>query len=431
MIVVNRIRDILARNRQRVMLTTLTIGGSILLYRYLRRRILSNQSRQMRDFMEKARRVQHFESTERTCNQMIIAINAEMLELINKKLDVKQLILKLRSNPDNKLDLWEEIKVLSVTRLTIIIYSSSIVTAMLRIQLNLLGGYLYRDVSENGNCSEKVNEQLKQRYLSILHRYMHCGGLDALIERVKEDVRNILKDIPLNRFLSLADIDHIFWNIQMSMNNNVGLNPCLKMCEYILSTKEQLENCPESNKLLESLVCETMDMIETEDTITLCVINANCGFTMALKALAAEIGDPFGQEKSSSEGNDHLSNDNVLDDDDFNRKNTGSRVLDEIKLSGIGSLPNAKKPVHVEQIFSLVPRNIRIDDDNLDKINHTKQVALAKIIPLINSLTANGFDDTLLPETFITMLINNHINLEKGKVLGANVYETFSTLPII
>lgn len=392
-----RLRDLMDKNRHRMLLASFTIGGSYFLYHYFRRRFFTLQSQQMRDFMSKTRRVQHFESTERTCNQMIVGVCTEMLELINKKLNVCELVRTLQTNPKNKLELWEEIKVLTVSRLTTIIYGTSIVMVMLRIQLNLLGGYMYRDIYVNGVYSRKVTEQLKQSYLSILHQFMNSGGLDVLIERASEDVRNILKDVPLNRSLTAADLDHMFWAIQMSMNNSVGSNPFLKMCEFVLAVKNQYDTRSESYKLMECLLYETMDIIETDDTVSVCAVNAHCGFNMALNALAKDVGF------SSSE----LSN---------NGKNTG------------------QESNTVDSLIRERHADIQYDDERMtlmDKGTPAKQIPLAKIIPLINSLTDSGHDDSLKPENFITKLVNAHISSEKGKVLGANVYETFSSLPIV
>lgn len=425
MFALNRFRDIFVKNRQRIVLITLAFGGSYFVYRFFRNRILSNESKQVREFMEKARRIQHFESTERTCNQMIVSINVEMLELINKKLDVNEILHQLRTNPANKVALWEEIKVLSVTRLTVVIYTTTIVAAMLRIQLNLLGGYLYRDAKENGNRCAKVTEHIKQRYLSIIHQYMYCGGLDSLIERVKDDIQTILKDVPLNRFLSLADIDHLFWAAQMSMNNSVGLSPCIQMCEFLISTIDQLEASVETCKLIECLLYETMDMIETEDTVSLCVLSSNRGFTTALKVIAQEIGivvtgDMFPNELNPCSLGNEPWNANEMKTPDLK---DGEKETENNE--------NSKKLKHVETVFSIVPRNIFNEEDGEDNINNRKLTPLAKVIPIINALTANGYDNTLVPETFITSFINNLINSEKCKTLGANVYETFSTLPII
>jgi hypothetical protein len=67
-----------------------------------------------------------------------------LLEEITRHFDVEAIrdSLKTTTNPPAKLEMWEQMKVMSVARMLTGVYSLSLLSAFTSVQLNILGGHL-------------------------------------------------------------------------------------------------------------------------------------------------------------------------------------------------------------------------------------------------------------------------------------------------
>ncbi|XP_023303180.2 peroxisomal biogenesis factor 3 [Lucilia cuprina] len=381
----SRLRDFLTRHRRKFVVTGVVVGGTYLALKYAQKKLLDMQERQAREFMEKSRRMQHFESTEKTCNQVIIGMGAELMQAILKECSTDELLQQLRENPPNKLELWEEMKIVAFTRLTTFIYASSMLVVALRVQLNILGGYLYCDTTSTLMANEqakhkqkqaKINDDLKQQYLSLIRHFIQDGGLSELVRLIRAKVISVVKQLPLTKRLSLADIEQLFWSLQMAINSEPNSDPCSKMSRYLLPS--QLSDFNSGGPLLEKLYNETLDLLESDDASSVCSNNICRGFSLAVDAIAESMSESImvAQKHNSTNEQDNQSTSNTAD-----------------PLLNINSV----------------------------------QIALAKIIPIVSGLTSKGFDSSTRPQNLATSLITFYVVSEKCKVLGANVYETFSS----
>ena len=109
-----------------------------------------------------------------------------------EKLNCEAVTSKLREKPANKLELCEQLKILSFTRTLGSIYSSCMLFVFLRVQLNIVGGYLYLDslvVTGEGSNGKQVHiaESLQKKYLALV-RYLLGDGLDFLVEEIRRSV---------------------------------------------------------------------------------------------------------------------------------------------------------------------------------------------------------------------------------------------------
>ena len=396
-----RLRDFLGRHRRKFVVTGVLVGGTYIVLKYAQKKLIEMQERQAREFMEKTRRMQHFESTEKTCNQVIIGMGAEMIQAILKECSTDQLLEQLRENPTNKLELWEEMKIVSFTRLTTFIYASSMLVVALRIQLNLLGGYLYCDTvtglyQEQKDAKQpKINDDLKQKYLSFIRYFIQDGGLSELVRLIRSKVISVVKQLSLTKRLSLADMEQLFWSLQMAINSDPSTDPCSRMSKYMLPS--QLDDIAQGDPLLQKMYNETLDLLESDDVSNVCSNNICRGFSLAVDAIAESMSETIlTAQKKSGESN--------------SKNNISSQTADSINAS----------------ITSADPAKNTNGDNSLLNINSI-QIALAKVIPIISGLTSRGFDSSTRPQNLATALITFYVVSEKSKVLGANVYETFSS----
>ncbi|XP_073843759.1 peroxisomal biogenesis factor 3 [Musca autumnalis] len=370
----SRMGEFLTRHRRKFIVTGVVVGGSIILFKYAQNKLVEVQEKQAREFLDKSRRLQHFESTEKTCNQVILGMGAELMQAIIKECSTDELLEQLKQNPPNKLELWEEMKIQSFTRLTTFIYASSMLVVALRIQLNLLGGYLYLDTTTSSDktgkkpkCSGKITDELKQQYLSLIRYFIQEGGLSELIRLVRSKVIAVMRQLPLTKPFGLADVEQLFWSLQMAINSDPTTDPCSKMSQYLLPS--QLPDYMCGGALMQKMFNETLDLLESDEASSVCSNNICRGFSLAVDAMAECY------KHTLSTANDSAST---------------SHQQNDFNINGI-------------------------------------QIALARVIPIVGTLTAKGYDSDSRPQNLATSLLTFYVISDKTKVLGANVYETFSS----
>lgn len=178
MSVFSKIRGFFSRHRNKFIVGGLVIGGSIFVTRYAQLKLKEWQEREALEFLERNRKHQHFESIGRTCNQTILNLSTPLNETIAKNINTEEVIERLKSSPDNKLELWNELKILVFSKATCTIYANAILVVILKIQLSIIGGYLYKD-------QNSLNAETQEKYLSLCQNLMDSGfiKLHRLTER--------------------------------------------------------------------------------------------------------------------------------------------------------------------------------------------------------------------------------------------------------
>ncbi|XP_030571309.1 peroxisomal biogenesis factor 3 [Drosophila novamexicana] len=373
----SRLQDFLTRHRRKFVVTGVLVGGTIYAARYAQRKLVEYQERQAREFFERSRRMHHFESTERTCNQVILGMGEEMCQAVLHECSTDELLEQLRQNPTNKLELWEQMKIVSFTRLATFVYASSMLVIALRVQLNLLGGYIYRDIMTE---QRQITDELKQQYLSLIRHFITHDGIRDLARFIRSQVVEVLKSMPLTRQLTLADTEQIFWSLQMSINGDTRNDPNSKMSKYLLPDLTRLQERFNCSPLLQQMYNETLDLLESEDCVGVCAHNVSRGFVLSCDAIAESMGDTL----------QHLA------------------------------------PGELQQQQPINGQSKQSNNNNLLDVNRVL-VALAKLIPIISGLTSHGYDSSARPHNLPTQLLSFYVVSEKSKMLGANVYETFSS----
>lgn len=374
----SRLQDFLSRHRRKLIVTGALVGGTIYAARYAQRKLIEYQEKQAREFFERSRRMHHFESTERTCNQVILSMGEEMCQAVLHECSTDELLEQLRQNPTNKLELWEQMKIVSFTRLATFVYASSMLVIALRVQLNLLGGYIYRDIiTEQG----QITDEVKHQYLSLIRHFITDDGIRDLARFIRSQVMEVLKSMPLTRQLTLADMEQIFWSLQMAINGDARHDPNSKMIKYLLPELSRLQHRSNCSPLLLQMYNETLDLLESEDCVGVCVHNVSRGFVLSCDAIAESMGDTL----------QHLAPGELQQQQPSNGQS-----------------------------------NQNSNNNNLLNVN-TILVALAKLIPIVSGLTSRGYDSAARPHNLPTQLLSFYVVSEKTKVLGANVYETFSS----
>lgn len=397
------IRNFVSRHRRKFLFTGAVVAGSVLALRYGQRKLLEYQEAKAREFFDRTRRTQHFETTERTCNQAITGLAPNLIEQILKTLNTEPILQKLRSNPENKVDLWNELKILSFSRLTALVYACSILVLTLRIQFNILGGYLYKDTI---NGEEKITNDLQQNYVALI-QYFLKDGVEALCTLIESKVRNILNSYDLTQELTLAETEQIFWTIQMAVNSDAQ-DPNSKLALYafpsdVLDTSE--------SALFSKMFTETIDMMESDETSSLNTNSISRGFSIVIDNITDFFMKPPNGTKMNGLIKTNSATTSVKKSED--KENNNQADIDSEQPSTSKAALNSRQQTELTSETTL---------PNL----YSLTIPLPKLIPIIDGLAKQQFSNTNKPPALSTSLITLYLISDKVKTLGANVYEVFS-----
>nr|XP_022318912.1 serine/threonine-protein kinase RIO1-like [Crassostrea virginica] len=321
-------------------------------------------------------RQHHFDSNQRTCNMTVLSMVSNLREIFQQLFDTEAITETLKSNPSNKLELWEELKILSVTRMVCVVYASSMMSLLIRIQLNVIGGYIYL---QNNNTSTQSNERTEsvsgqptvipkpaqEKYLSEIKHFMD-KGICQLGELIQSAVKKEISSISLKERLTFHNVESCLQHIRERLESSPEISslssPTLQLCPYMFPPENSTQTatkCAE-DEIHERLMQETRDILESADFHTVLKTSLDRGFQKLLDFVA----DAY---KTSLQSTEHNSSHNT------------------------------------EYLQGGIP--------------------MAKLIPIFNGSLYKLCSDPPNP------LLQELLLLESAKTLAANVYEAFSQPP--
>lgn len=218
------------RNRRRIVVGSGLAAGGILLYKFAERKLEEFRETEAQETLKRARKQHHFDSNQRTCNMTALSMAPTLGDALKTKVDTEKLTALLHSKPDNKLQIWEELKVLGFTRTMSAVYASCLLVVTLRVQLNILGGYMYLDAIEGHNhlgIVQKVpvaTQQVQQRYLSAIQHVVQ-DGLDEIVSLVDAAVREVIGPINLKKEMTARDIAGLIMVVRDKVESGESVNP--------------------------------------------------------------------------------------------------------------------------------------------------------------------------------------------------------------
>ncbi|XP_043502924.1 peroxisomal biogenesis factor 3 [Polistes fuscatus] len=373
----SRVREFFGRHKRKFIYGGIIVGSFIFLSRYTQRKLREWQEKEIKLMLEKTRRRQYFESTERTCNQMILNLASNLRESVTKALDTTAIVNKLRNGCNDKVASWNELKVLAISRSAAIIYSHVMFVVLIRIQFNIIAGHMYKE-SPKAADNIKENEELQTKYMSLCHHFI-CEGTQKLCDIIKEKVIEITASISLMDQLSLRDLEQIYWSIMSSVTAD-SRNPTENLSTYMLPS--QCEE--EMNESLSKIISATLDLLESEEIQEFMQSNIRSGFVLLM---------------------DHIS-------EFFNTKtNNENSTRNGVSIPGTS---NRKDMLWTNSIS-------KHSDSNFVNINKIT-MPMAKLIPIINERIPDQPKSKDVSRVWLQRLILN----AELKLFGANIFEAFS-----
>ncbi|XP_014902131.1 peroxisomal biogenesis factor 3 isoform X1 [Poecilia latipinna] len=277
--------NFIKRHKKKFIFTGAAVGGVYLLSKYAQKKIKEVQEKEASEYIAQARRQFHFESNQRTCNMTVLSMLPPLREAIVTQLNSESLTAMLKTKPANKLEIWENLKIISFTRTVVAVYSTCMLVVLLRVQLNIIGGYLYLDNSVGKSAASPLTPpDVQQQYLSSI-QHLLGDGLTELISRVKTAVQNSLGGVSLKQSLSLLELEQQLIWIRAEVDSGRPLS------SYMLADDEEVladQACGLTEKDLVTirLLNETRDMLDSPDLSKVLGACLNRGFSRLLDNLA-------------------------------------------------------------------------------------------------------------------------------------------------
>ncbi|XP_031282031.1 peroxisome biogenesis protein 3-2-like isoform X2 [Pistacia vera] len=108
-------------------------------------------------------------------------------------------------SPSEKLELWDRLKILGFTKMVVSLWSVTILSLYIRVQVNILGRHLYIDTARGLGSSQLpedddfIDRDDQQKFLASVD-FLANYGLQALISNIQAAATNVMKGKQLRDF---------------------------------------------------------------------------------------------------------------------------------------------------------------------------------------------------------------------------------------
>uniref|UniRef100_A0A3Q2PCX3 Peroxisomal biogenesis factor 3 n=1 Tax=Fundulus heteroclitus TaxID=8078 RepID=A0A3Q2PCX3_FUNHE len=275
--------NFIKRHKKKIIFTGALVGGVYFLGKYAQKKIREIQEKEATEYIAQARRQFHFESNQRTCNMTVLSMLPPLREAIITQLNSESLTTLLKTKPANKLEIWEDLKIISFTRTIVAVYSTCMLVVLLRVQLNIIGGYLYLDNSLAKSVTAPLTPpDVQQQYLSSIQHLLGDGSAPHT-------------QLSLKQSLSLLELEQQLSWIRAEVEVDSGR----PLSSYMLADADnaladQACGLTENDVVTIRLLNETRDMLDSPDFSKVLSTCLNRGFSRLLDNLAEFFRLPVG-----------------------------------------------------------------------------------------------------------------------------------------
>ncbi|KAF8105895.1 hypothetical protein N665_0152s0030 [Sinapis alba] len=210
------VRGFWSKHRRKVFVTAGCLGSGYLLYKLYNShtRRLADLQRQLANDREhdeniKAQMKAHFENIQMIVDSTTLPHAMQCLSIcIREEIDVSSVMERLNKgkgmlSQSEKLQLWDELKILSFTRMVLSLWSVTMLSLYIRVQVNILGRHLYVDTARALGTSSHLLEELdlidrddEQKFLSSAD-FLVTNAMRSLISNMQSAVSEVLKGMQL------------------------------------------------------------------------------------------------------------------------------------------------------------------------------------------------------------------------------------------
>eukprot|EP00128_Syssomonas_multiformis_P012173 Colp12_sorted_trinity150504_noHs@3919 len=293
------------RHQRKFVVAATVVSGAFAAYKYMEWRVKEAEEAH-REKIAELRMKEHFESNQETCKTTAASLVPSVYRKVQTLVNCEDLTAKLRQKEGAKIELWEELKILTFVRLIATVYAISLLAAFIRVQLNTVGRYLYKDIVaateyKPGDTRNYVplSPEAQTRYLSMI-QYLLSSGLPKLVSKIDIHVRRSFENVSLKTCMTPVDIAAKCNAIRAELEVSTRSGDGFELIELVLPSEgeqgeyllEQMAGAPlarSADPQLLQLLAETRATVSSVDFIT----TVDACITAGLEAAFASLSSQF------------------------------------------------------------------------------------------------------------------------------------------
>lgn len=257
------------KHKGKIALVGIVTSGIYLAHKLAEKKYLEWQEAETKKLLDKVRRQHHFESTQKAGDVTLkTALFPYLRQIINGEiLNSSMLVSQIKSTNDKelKVKLWDDLKLMVFDRCSLLVVAGTLLNVILRVQLNIVAGYVYQQtvvkVQQNNNKKFQLNGHLQEKYLSLGQKFVKKG-----IGSICKDLNlpEIVGDLSLKQKLSLSDLDGLFGQIEMVISDKYGgKNADILQCLQEDFDWSDLNG--EEQRVFKLLLADTLEVLDSPD----------------------------------------------------------------------------------------------------------------------------------------------------------------------
>lgn len=327
---INAISGFLERNKKRILVSAGVAATGYLALDYLKSKFAEIQDRAATERAAKDNLRLRFEQNQHDALLTIMALMPSLVTEIKEKFPVEQITAELQKkrlekssarsttsstflgdssgmNPpqSSKAELWQELKIQSLTRLFTLVYSFALLVYFTRLQLSILGRKSYiASVINMANKAHPPYTEVREKDVQINRMYLKFSwwllneGWLTVAERVQDAVVNVFEHLNPRADLSLPDLSELIGQVQYLIDYDDAptsflgsLLPEPELEGYVLlqTSPNQSTEVPRE---LRALLDETEDFIESQNSTEVIKRLVHAGLAVVVSKIAVLYPSP-------------------------------------------------------------------------------------------------------------------------------------------
>ncbi|VDK42457.1 unnamed protein product [Anisakis simplex] len=193
------------RHRNKILFGSALVGGAYLIHNTVKNILLEQQVAESINndpLRIQARRHYIYDTNQRACDKSIVELAECLKKRIALRFDVESAISKLRNEPelseDEKLLLWNKIKVMVIARIMAVAYSFSLLSVTLKCQISILASYICASFDHNDDSSSWWYKYMSNYFGSFTSHNTHStinANAQQLFLKCVEELLNRIESI--------------------------------------------------------------------------------------------------------------------------------------------------------------------------------------------------------------------------------------------
>ena len=185
------LRDFYQRHKKRILVTGAVAAGTYAISKYIQWKYEEWEEERIKEFTKLAKKKYHFESNQKTCTITFFSFLVDIRNTIAERLDTDSLLDILKLKPANKLEIWEQLKILSVCRVICSVVCNVILLILLKVQLNVVGGYIYVKSLNEDIAIDKFDMKESQEYQEYMNNVRYF--VEKIVPNMIDDTVSIVQ----------------------------------------------------------------------------------------------------------------------------------------------------------------------------------------------------------------------------------------------